>query len=311
MSDVAIASAHARSVPDRGEPSGMGIELDCIPCFLRQALEAARFCSEDPRVHEGILRELLSLTGDLDLSRSPPFVGQHLHRRLRQLTGVADPYHKARAEFNRLATEALEEVRVAVRASADPLMSAATFAVMANAMDMGIPGLYGADEFRRALGAASEHPLIGDLESFREAIQKAPDLLYLADNAGEIVFDRLLIEEIGPERVTLVVRGAPILNDALLKDAREVGLEGLVEVLDNGSDAPGTLLEDCSPLFQERFSQATLVLAKGQGNFETLSRAPADIAFLFKVKCPVVARHVGLPLGSHVVRMHSGARSSS
>ncbi len=295
---------------DDFDSAGMRIELDCIPCFIRQALEAARLCSEDPGVHEKILREVLILSADLDLGRSPPYVGQCIHRRLRELTGVADPYRTAREEFNRLADEALEEVRGIVATSRDPVWAAATYAVMANAMDMGIPGVYGAAEFRQALERASEHPLMGDREGIREALAQAPDILYLADNAGEIVFDRLLIEQIGPERVTLVVRGAPILNDAIRQDARAVGLEAMVEVLDNGSDAPGTMLEDCSPLFRERFARASLILAKGQGNFETLSRAPGNLVFLFKVKCPVVAGQVGLPLGTHAALLRKAQQQA-
>jgi hypothetical protein len=97
------------------------------------------------------------------------------------------------------------------------------------------------------------------------------------------------------------VRGAPVINDATMADARAVGLHEIVEIIDNGSDAPGTILEDCSEDFRRRFSEADLILAKGQGNFETLSEQPRNIFFLFKVKCPVIAAHVGLPVGTHVL----------
>ncbi|MCU0690092.1 MAG: ARMT1-like domain-containing protein [Polyangiaceae bacterium] len=92
-----------------------------------------------------------------------------------------------------------------------------------------------------------------------------------------------------------------MLNDATMADAREVGMEELVHVMDNGSDAPGTILDDCSISFRRRFDQADLIISKGQGNFETLSSAGANIAFWFKVKCPVVARQVGLPVGTHAL----------
>ncbi len=125
--------------------------------------------------------------------------------------------------------------------------------------------------------------------------------MYLADNAGEIAFDRLLIEQLPANRVALVVRGGPIINDATLVDARAVGLHEIVEVIDNGSDAPGTILEDCSAAFRERFEQADLVIAKGQGNFETLSDVRRPIRFLLKAKCPVIARHAGVPMGTHLL----------
>jgi hypothetical protein len=107
------------------------------------------------------------------------------------------------------------------------------------------------------------------------------------------------VERLPAGRVTVAVRGAPVLNDATRADAEAAGLPDIVEVVDNGSDAPGTLLDDCSADFQRRFREADLIIAKGQGNFETLSETDAHIYFLFKAKCPVIAAHAGLPVGTH------------
>ena len=95
-----------------------------------------------------------------------------------------------------------------------------------------------------------------------------------------------------------------MINDATRMDAQAVGLDEIVEVIDNGSDAPGTLLEDCSPEFRTRFANADCIIAKGQGNFESLSQQSGNIFFLFKVKCPLVANHVGQPVGTQVL-VHS------
>jgi len=137
----------------------------------------------------------------------------------------------------------------------------------------------------------------------------AKSILYLADNAGEIVFDRLLIEQLPRERVTVAVRGAPILNDVTWVDATTVGVDTLVKVIDNGSDAPGTVLADCSDAFQKQFAEADLIISKGQGNFETLSDSPENIFFLFKAKCPVVADQVGCPVGTQVLHHCKGVDS--
>jgi len=279
----------------------MNIYLDCIPCILRQSLEAARNVTEDSCVHEQILREVLRLIAELDLDRPPPFVGQAIHRRLRELTGVNDPYLAVKSHFNRLAMEALPELTSIVRQAEDPLLEAARCAVAANAIDMGVASAITDTVVRTALRGSPKRPVHGDWEKFREAAADAKDILYLADNAGEIAVDRLVIEELGPKRVTLAVRGAAVLNDATVTDAREVGMYDLVEVIDNGSDAPGTILAECSEAFRRRFEQAQLVIAKGQGNFETLSGEGSKIAFWFKVKCPVVSRQVGLPVGAHVL----------
>jgi uncharacterized protein with ATP-grasp and redox domains len=104
------------------------------------------------------------------------------------------------------------------------------------------------------------------------------------------------------------VRGAPVLNDATIADARDVGMHELAPVLENGSDAPGTILEDCSPSFRARFDAADLVIAKGQGNFETLAGVAANVVFLFKVKCPVVARRVRVSVGTDVLLHHPAPR---
>jgi uncharacterized protein with ATP-grasp and redox domains len=159
----------------------------------------------------------------------------------------------------------------------------------------------GAEEVLASLRAAERAPLAGDVDSLRRAADGAASILYLADNAGEIVVDRLLIERLGPERVTVAVRGAACLNDATLEDAEAAGLTGLVRVIGNGSDVPGTALELCDEAFREAFASAGLVIAKGQGNFETLTEAPRDICFLFKVKCAVVAAEAGLPLGAQAI----------
>ncbi|MCT0202000.1 DUF89 family protein [Synechococcus sp. CS-603] len=116
-----------------------------------------------------------------------------------------------------------------------------------------------------------------------------------------MAFDRLLVEQLLPIRLTFVVRGAPVLNDATLADARTVGLDQIVEVMDNGSDAPGTILTECNQDLRDRFETADLIIAKGQGNFETLSDAPGNIFFLFKVKCLVIANLVNQPMGMQML----------
>jgi damage-control phosphatase, subfamily I len=279
----------------------MNTYLDCVPCFLRQTLEAARGATDDVRIHEQIVRDVLRMTAELDLDQSPPFVGQAIHRRLRELTGVMDPYEAAKRRFNRLAVEALPELADIVRQAEDPLLAAAKCAVAANAIDMGVASAITDAEVRSALRGLPVEVFDGRWARFLEAVTESKDILYLADNAGEIAVDRLVIETLGAERVTVAVRRAPVLNDATMADAHQVGMHELVPVIDNGSDAPGTILDDCSTSFRRRFDRADLIIAKGQGNFETLSGAGNNIAFWFKVKCPLVARQVGLPVGTHAL----------
>jgi uncharacterized protein with ATP-grasp and redox domains len=279
----------------------MNTSLDCFPCLLRQTLDAARLVSTDTAVHEQIMRDVLSWAGEMDLGQSPPAMAQRIHRRLRAIAGVDDPYREAKDRWNCMAMELIPMLKTKVKSASDPLLMAARVAIAGNIIDMGINSNLMQANVRRAINHTLIEPFFGEQDMFRRAVTKARSILYLADNAGEIVFDRFLVEQISPECVTFVVRGAPVINDATLADARAVGLDKIVEVIDNGSDAPGTILNDCHRDFQRRFAEADLIIAKGQGNFETLSHEPGNIFFLFRVKCPLIADHVNRPVGTQIL----------
>ena len=224
------------------------------------------------------------------------------------LAGERDPYRAAKERQNRMALDILAGLEAELASAKDSLEIAVRLAIAGNVIDMGAGSGLREFDVRRSVHRALEEPLSGDLDGLRRSAAKARSILYLADNAGEIAFDRLLIERLSPERVTLAVRGAPVINDATMADARAVGLHEIVEIIDNGSDAPGTVLEDCSEDFLRRFNGADLILAKGQGNFETLGDEGRNICFLFKAKCAVIAGCVGLTVGTHVL-MRSRALS--
>ena len=266
----------------------MQTSLDCIPCFFRQTLEAGRFVTDDTAVLERLVRDVLEVVSGMDLSQSPPAVAQQIHRSLRRLTGVEDPYRAAKDRFNAMALDMLAEGRQKVEQAADPLAMAVRLAIAGNVIDLGVDGGLTEEYAREQLNRVMDDPFHGDMDWFRKRAGEARSILYLADNAGEIVFDRLLVEQLPLDRVTLVVRGMPVLNDATMIDAKVAGLCDIVEVIDNGSDAPGTILEDCSEAFQKRFADADLILAKGQGNYESLSSQSSRVCFMFKAKCPVI-----------------------
>ncbi len=279
----------------------MRTSLDCIPCILRQTLDAARMISPEASVHEQILREVLRWTSDIDLAQSPPALAQRIHRRLREITHQPDPYHALKERTNQAALECLPTLRAQIDASSDPLITAARIAIAGNRIDMAIHSEISEEDVRRVVQEAFTDPFFGEVEKFRHFVDTARSIVYLTDNAGEIAFDRLLVEQLAPQRVTLVVRGSPVINDATLPEARAVGLDPLVRVIEDGSDAPGTILSDCHPEIRALIDNADLVIAKGQGNFESLSSHPANIFFLFKVKCPVAAEHIRQPVTTQVL----------
>ena len=276
--------------------------FDCIPCFVRQSLDSVRMLTDDEAIHEQLLREVLRALGKMDLRQSPPAMAQRIHRLIRELTGESDPYRAAKDRFNRLALDIYPKLKARVKRSADPLATAIRLAIAGNVIDLGVNNHLGDEEVHEAIDHALKAPFDADVAAFAEATSSARTILYLADNAGEIVFDKLLIEQMPLKTVTVAIKGSPIINDATMEDAEASGLAGLVEVVDNGSDAPGTILEDCSEAFRQRFDEADLVVAKGQGNYETLSDVEKDIFFILKAKCPVIARDLGCPMGSLILR---------
>jgi len=289
----------------------MKIYLDCIPCFVRQSLDAARLATEDNHIHEMVVREVLRLAAELDMSQSPPAIGQQIHRLIRNLVSSDDPYRKIKRRFNNLALKLYSELRKQIVSSSDQLETAIRLAIAGNIIDFGVNSSVNESDLHKAISESLTTDFDNvQLKSFRDAIGQAEEIFYLADNAGEIVFDRLLIEQLPCEKVTVVVKGRPVINDATMEDANVAGLTRIVEVIDNDSDAPGTILESCSQRFRERFEDADLIIAKGQGNYETLSDADKNIFFILKAKCPVIARDLGCEVGEMILRRNEAFRDA-
>jgi uncharacterized protein with ATP-grasp and redox domains len=277
--------------------------FDCLPCLVRQAVEAARMSTPDEALQERILREVLQAMTAMDLLESPPLTARRTHQIIREYAGVDDPYLDGKNFSNQVALKLLPEMREKMRTAVDPLEMAVRLAIAGNIIDFGVNGDPDWDVVHESIRAAATAPFDASaVELLRSRLQTARSILYLADNAGELVFDRLLIEQLPLEKVTLAVKGSPILNDALLADAKIAGLTDLVRVIDNGANAPGTVLSLCSPEFRDCFDHADLVISKGQGNYETLSEVPREIFFLLKAKCPMVARHLNCAVGDIMLK---------
>ncbi|MDO5580115.1 MAG: ARMT1-like domain-containing protein [Planctomycetia bacterium] len=284
---------------------------DCLICLMRQSLEAARLAVADSRTHLKILESVMRLILEEGVDVNPPFIGQKIHRLIREISCNPDPYKKEKQFFNSVMLDQFDLMQKRMRESSDPLDCAVRWAISGNSIDFAL-GKPDKEKVVAALDTALELPLNGSLSDLREEIQKAHSILYLTDNAGEIVCDRLLIELLtaDPYRkdLTVAVRGKPILNDAIREDAEMVGLKGIVPVIDNGNDGLGTMLEYCSPPFIEHFQTADLIIAKGLANYETLIEnkgpvCPRRIAYLFKSKCPFISHFAGTTVGDLVIRI--------
>lgn len=279
--------------------------LECIPCLVRQTLESLTYATPDPALRETILREALRHIAEMPMHESPPHMATLIHRMIRERCGCDDPYKAVKARSNEAALALLPRMRDLVRHAPDPFEAAVRLSIAGNVIDFGTPNPPPEDDFVQVAEGALVHPMGGmPVSVFREAVEGVGSggILFLGDNAGEIVFDTLLLEALAPKRCVYALRSTPVLNDATLAEGHAVGLDAYADLVDNGSDAPGTILEWCSPAFRERFAAADLVIAKGQGNFETLSECDRrHVFFLFKAKCAVVARHLNQPLGHFIL----------
>ncbi|HHI68589.1 MAG TPA: DUF89 family protein [Planctomycetes bacterium] len=278
----------------------MKIYLDCYPCFLRQALEAGRFAGLNQEAQRTVLLGAMDILRALPRKATPPDIANRIHKAIRRLSGSEDPYKKEKEAWTARALELLPRLEGIVREAPDPLEAALRVGVAGNIIDLG-PNFAPID-LEKTLQEALTRPFALDsLGEFRQALDRAEWVLLLGDNAGETVFDRVMIPRLG-RPVVYAAKGGPILNDATLEDARAAGLDQVARLVSTGCAAAGTDLGLSSPEFRKIFEEAPLILAKGQAQYETLSgRGDKRVFFLLKVKCPVIGRDLGgLETGSLV-----------
>lgn len=278
--------------------------LDCYPCLLRQALQAARFAGADDARQKAVLDSVLDVLGQTEPTATPPEVANRVHQIVRRETGDDDPYRSVKVQSTREALALYPRLKALVAEADDPLDVAARLSIAGNIIDFGPVPEY--DLWAIVERVLARPFAIDDGEAFRKALSEVDQVLYLGDNAGETVFDRVLIEALGVP-VVYVVKSGPVLNDATLEDAEAAGLGRVARVADNGTDATGTILSRCSESFRRMYEEAQLVIAKGQANHETLSAEGLKVFFLLQAKCPIIARDVGVPVGSIVLKQGKGS----
>jgi len=278
--------------------------LECLVCFYRQGLTTAQLSSDNIKVQHQVLRELGTLLPSLDRELSPPENAVFVYSLIAKITGEADPFAELKLESNNLALGLQQQTKNHIITSPDPLFTALRYAIAGNIIDYGAQHDFNPRE--SLAKCVDEDFIINDYEILHRKIRESPtplNILYLADNCGELVFDGLLVEQLLAHgcNIRLAVRGKTILNDVTLDDAAYCSINQYCQVIDNGTGCPGTPLAVCSQEFQQHFAEADLIISKGQGNFETLSDVDAPLFFLLTVKCSVVARHItqkrGLAMG--------------
>jgi hypothetical protein len=278
----------------------------CFPCVLKQALSATNLVTKDDAKIMAVLAEAAKVLATTNVNRSPGEVSFDCLRRTYEILGVADPFAAQKREQNERMLAHYEQFARLARESADRLKTAMKLAVAANIIDTGIGPVY---DFDAALRSVLEREFaVDDSPEFRARLAKARTLLYVLDNAGEVVLDRLLIEQLKGVEVTCVVRRSPIINDVTAEDARQAGIAGVARMVDPGVDALGLPLGKCSPEFWKIFRDADLVVSKGQANFETLDESARDgrfggkVFYLMLAKCACVAEELGVKVGDAIFK---------
>lgn len=273
----------------------MKTSLDCLPCYIQQALRVVRLQGENEATQKEVLLEVCRLLPTLDLERTPPENAISIYKAIAAITNCADPYQAIKKYENCKAREVAFTLRDGVMSAEKPLHEAVRLAIAGNIIDYGVTDRF---DIEAMFTQCRSIPLaIDDRDVFLLAVDNlrpGAKVLYLADNCGEIVYDTLVIELLSAAglNVTIAVKEFPIINDALIEDALDAGVGAYATIITNGTGCPGTPLQHCSPRFTSLFYDADMVISKGQGNFETLSEVDRDVFFFLTVKCKMVGKHL-------------------
>jgi hypothetical protein len=251
----------------------------------------------------------------MSLKYSPPETGRIIYSMVKEITGVADPYANIKKQSIEKALKLYPKLKNIVSHAEDGLLKAVELAIAGNIIDYGAKNSLDIDKGLKRLLVKEHKRIEGEgrnifqYDIFKRHLRKSKGILYLGDNAGESVFDRVLIEEITAlydgRKIMYAVREKPIINDCTRSEAEKSGLGGCSEIISSGSDGPGTIMSLCSREFKKIFRAADLIISKGQGNFEALSGTKRPVFFLFMAKCPVTAREVNCRIGD-IVLLYSG-----
>ncbi len=282
----------------------MKATTECIPCYLKQAHSAITAVISDEAEVDRLMKRIVPHLSETRLQLTPAENSTIILKKVNKLLNTDDPFYRQKRQCNRIALQWEGELDSYMEGSSDRLKTAIKLSVVGNVIDLGIKEKVDIKASFEAIFAEgftlddSEH-LIDQIRGGRKKI------LFIGDNAGEIVFDKVLVRELlGCENeVAYVVKGGPILNDALMEDAREVGMNRLCRVIDTGSDWVGVVEKQSSPEFMRAYHEADIIVSKGQGNYETLTEMKKEVFHILKAKCDVVARALSVRRGEMVCKL--------
>lgn len=279
----------------------MEAQFDCIPCILNSYLRLVETDVIPESLQESMMRQLLEYLSKADYKQSPPVMGRSLHALIREATQNPDPYYHIKQEYNQMMMDLYPSFKEMADQSDDSFDTAMRMAIAGNVIDFGSKYQF---DVMSTLKQVLERKLdIDHSKDLRLALENADTLLYIGDNCGEIVLDRLFLENIGVPEKVFVVRESPVINDITREDAKMTGMDRVARVITTGDNSPGAVWESASEEFREQFVNADVIISKGQGNLEGLMDvAHNHIYFMLVTKCDLIAENIGAQRGDFVIK---------
>ena len=278
----------------------MSFDPQCIPCIVNQACNAAKLLAPgDKDLQLTIVKEVCRAVENIDMNYTAPMFSAIIQSIVEKHLGVGNPYGSIKEKNRKTAEQYLPRVRALMDSSKDRLQFAIRAAILGNIIDLGASPEFDIElEINRI---TSNDIDLSMLPRFKDDLKEAKLVLYIGDNYEEALFDTFLLTELLPRKVVFAVRSKPVLNDITLEDARRIGIDTVCTVIESGSTIAGTDLNESTREFLELYEQTDIVIAKGQGNYETLMDETRPIYFMFKIKCEVIAERSGYPVGHGVL----------
>ena len=283
----------------------MNIDPACVECIINQSKRVADAINADEKLTQEIVQAVEKMAPGFSFEQSPPEVASSVYEKMAQIAGKEDLYD----EVKRLSTEKAQTfipyLQKEIAASVEPLLTATKVAVAGNVIDLAAEYAFDLNEELDKIFHTSF--AVNDFERLQEKLSTSQSLLYIADNAGEHIFDKIYIQTIlslYPDiRLTYMTRGNAIINDVTYEEAKEAGFDELCELLSSGVNTPGFVYDRANKASQELFDSADLIITKGMGNYECLSDVKREnLFFLLKVKCNVVARSLDKEVGDIICK---------
>ncbi len=268
----------------------MKLSPQCIPCFYKQATIVANLLKTDDKTKIKLFKGVSKVLSEvIDENSSPAKIATSVHNYVKEFFGVDDPFREVKKLSNDKMLSLYESFKAMVNSSKEPLKMAVTLAIIGNLIDYSLFENINLETIAEKVKGFK--PAAFDYEEFNKAVSQSERILYLTDNAGELVFDKLLLEELYrmKKKVIIVAKEKPILNDATVEDLKYVTLSRLGKVFGIGNGDVGTMYPSGNEILNKAFRTAHLIISKGQANFETLIDTNLPVFFLFVVKCKAVA----------------------